>query len=436
MIGGIVTFQIVEGVLSEITVVGAERLAPSYIEDRIRLSAGPPLNVNPLQERLRLLLEDPLIERIDAELGPGVQPGEAELTVTVVETPAFSMIVGVDNYRVPSVGAEELQGQFVLRDLAGQGETVVINPSKTAGLTQIDILGEVPITVHDTRLLGHMEYGDSQVIEGDFSSLGIEGETFEVNFGLRHPVYRTPGQELALSLTFNWRRSLTFLDGERFSFSPGVDDGKSVVSVIRGAIDWLERSQNRVIAARSTFSGGVDVLGATTNPGSIPDGRFFSWLGQAQMVQRIDPYDLRLVVRGEAQLTPDRLLPLEKCAIGGIDTVRGYRKDFLVRDNCWAASAELRIPVFNFTVPSVPSGQEDGRVDFAPFFDAGQAWDTDIDLPGPKTLMSVGAGLRWAPMQGVLATLYYGYRIKDVDEPDDSDLQDHGILFSLEIAVF
>jgi hemolysin activation/secretion protein len=218
-----------------------------------------------------------------------------------------------------------------------------------------------------------------------------------------------------------------------------VDDGKSVVSVFRGAVDWVDRSPEQVLALRSTFSYGADLFGATINPSGVSDGEFFHWIGQAQWVRRFDfgeVKNVRLVARGEAQLTDDRLLPLEKFAIGGADTVRGYRENFLVRDNGWDASLEVRIPVFDLSIPGIPTELEDGRVDIAPFFDIGQSWDSDVSNPSPKTISSIGLGLRWAPVQGVLASLYYGYALRDVDDPDDTDLQDDGIHFSIRASFF
>jgi hemolysin activation/secretion protein len=173
----------------------------------------------------------------------------------------------------------------------------------------------------------------------------------------------------------------------------------------------------------------------------VPDGEFISWLGQAQYVRRLDlgdivPSDVRLVLRAEAQLTDDRLLPLEKFAIGGADSVRGFREDLLVRDNGWAASAEVRVPVLELSLPFVPADLQDGRIEIAPFVDVGQSWNTDIDDPSPKTIASVGIGLRWAPVRGVLASLYWAHALRDIDDPADRDLQDDGIHFSIRLTAF
>ncbi len=439
VVEGSITYRIVEGELSNIVIVGNERLSDNYVRDRIMLDAGPPLEVNRLQERLRILLDDPLIERVDAELGPGLHPGESELTVRVQETSPIQINLSIDNGRSPSVGAVEGRSQLVMRNWTGLGEIAAVSLGKTDGLRDIEAQIAVPITPWDTTAGFRLEDTVSEIVEQPFNAIDVESESRDYEFTLRQPLYQAPGRELAASLSFARRESETFLLGQPFSFAAGVQDGKSVVSVFRGSADWVDRSPEQVVALRSTFSYGADIFGATINPSGVPDGEFFHWIGQAQWVRRFDfgeVKNLRVVARGEAQLTDDRLLPLEKFAIGGADTVRGYRENFLVRDNGWDASLEVRIPVFDLSIPGLPADLEDGRVEIAPFFDIGQSWDNDVSNPSPKTISSIGLGLRWAPIQGVLASLYYGYALRDVDDPDDTDLQDDGIHFSIRASFF
>lgn len=439
VVDGRVVYEIVEGKLSDITIVGNKRLSSSYVRDKLARDAGPPLDVARLQRRLRILLDDPLIERIDAELGPGVQPGDGELTVRVQETSPIQINFSVDNGRSPSVGAIEGRSQLVIRNWTGLGEIGSFTFGKTEGLRDIEGSIGFPVTPWDTRLILRIEDTKSEIVEEPFNQIDVESKSRDYEATLRQPLYQAPGQELAVSLTYARRESETFLLGQPFSFSEGADDGRSVVSVFRGIVGWVDRSPDQVIALRSTFSLGTDTFGATDNPSGIPDGEFFHWIGQAQWVRRFEVLGLdsiRAVVRGEAQLTDDRLLPLEKFSIGGADTVRGYRENLLVRDNGWDASLEFRVPVFELSIPGLPSDLQDGRVDIAPFFDAGQSWNNEIDDPSPKTIASVGIGLRWAPIRGMLASLYWGYALRDVQDPVDSDLQDDGIHFAIRASLF
>ncbi|MDQ3960621.1 MAG: hypothetical protein M3255_10240 [Pseudomonadota bacterium] len=97
-----------------------------------------------------------------------------------------------------------------------------------------------------------------------------------------HLFYRTPQRQLLGELIFERRSSETFLLGQPFSFSPGVRNGESEVTVLRLVQEWVDRRPNQVLAARSIFSVGLDALGVTTSPRDLPDGQFFTWLGQFQ----------------------------------------------------------------------------------------------------------------------------------------------------------
>src|SRR5215510_12094891 len=94
---GVVTLHIIEGELSQIEVTGNTRLRASYIQNRLALDAGPPVNLNALQRRLQLLQQDPLIQQLNAELIPGVRPGDSELHVRVDERRPYSVWMGFNN---------------------------------------------------------------------------------------------------------------------------------------------------------------------------------------------------------------------------------------------------------------------------------------------------------------------------------------------------
>ena len=58
---GVIQIHIIEGVLSRIDVEGTNWFRTGYLSDRLARGAGPPLKVEPLQERLQLLQRDPRI---------------------------------------------------------------------------------------------------------------------------------------------------------------------------------------------------------------------------------------------------------------------------------------------------------------------------------------------------------------------------------------
>ena len=192
--------------------------------------------------------------------------------------------------------------------------------------------------------------------------------------------------------------------------------------------DWTQRSSTQIISAESSLRFGLPVLGATINSGSIPDGRFFSWIGQFQVVESLGN-GIITIARVGGQLTPNSLLPLEQFSIGGIDTIRGYRTDQRVGDNGAIAQVEVRFPLVN-------KPESIGVIQIGPFFDVGRVWNNGTaTIENPRTLVSTGLGLHWNISDYFSATLNYGIRLNPVTRLGD-DLQDNGVTFSLYLKPF
>jgi hemolysin activation/secretion protein len=437
VVDGVLIVRIIEGRLDEVTVRGLAMLRPSFVEGRIRSSAEPALNVQALQTELQLLLADPTIDRLDARLSPGEERGESRLEVDVVEAPRFTGALRFDNDRSPSVG--ELQGEVevVARSVLGFSDPLFARFAVTEGLLNPAVGYSVPLTSDDLRLRFYGEYNDAEVVEEPFDPLDIESESWTAEVGLRYPVIRTLDREVGLGVDFARRHSRTTILGDPF---PVTRDGESDVTAFRFVGDGLDRGEDQVIALRSTFSLGIDALGATDDNEGFPDsGQFFAWLGQAQYARRFGDRGDQVILRSDLQLAADPLLPLEQIAIGGLESVRGYRRNEIVRDNGVVASIEGRIPLLELPIPGLTGPNDSPLLQFAPFADIGHGWDDgdrgDAEADA-ETLSSVGIGLIWTPSARIAARFYYGYALNEVSDPQDESLQDEGIHFELRVIPF
>jgi hemolysin activation/secretion protein len=183
------------------------------------------------------------------------------------------------------------------------------------------------------------------------------------------------------------------------------------------------------IIGNDDFVFGVDVFEATVNESPIPDGRFFSWLGQVQRVQLVDENNL-IIVRGDLQLTANSLLPAEQFVIGGAKSVRGYRQNMRTGDSGFRFSIEDRI-----TLKRNSAG--DPTLQISPFFEMGSVWnqiDNPNKLPRQTFLVSTGFGFIWEPFLGVNGLslrLDYGFPLVDFRDRGDN-IQDDGIYFNLD----
>ena len=421
---GTVTLQVVEGEVEDITVTGLRHLQESYVRDRLSLSTTTPLNQQDLEERLQLLQLDPFINQINAELTAGSAPGRNRLQVDINEPSPWLASIGTNNYRSPSIGSIELKATVGRNNLIGIGDRLSTAYGFTEGLDIWNVDVSVPINPREGRISFGFNSSNSQIITDEFEELDIESETRSYSFNFRQPLERSPNSEFALGLGLDVRRRQTFiLDDEPFSFSEGAEDGETNATVLRFSQDWLKRSPNRVLAARSQFSVGLDAFDATVND-TGPDARFFSWIGQFQWVRQISQRHL-IIGRISTQLTPDSLLSLEQFSIGGVDTVRGYSQNELVADNGVLASVEARIPLT----------RNPQRLQLTPFIDAGTVWNNRTPDPENTTLVGIGLGLRWLIRPDVVAELDYGIPLISVDNDSDS-LQADGLYFSLRYQPF
>lgn len=425
----VVKIQIVEGGLQEIRVTGTRRLNSSYVRQRLAIATEAPLNRNRLLEALQLLQLDPLIESIRAELQPGVRPNASVLEVRVQEADSFNTEIFLDNERSPSVGSFRRGVRVREGNLSGLGDAVELYYANTNGSNDYNLNYLVPINARNGTLGLTARYTDTEIIEPPFDRLDIEGKSLYFDLTFRQPLIQRPTQELALGLTASYQRSQTFLLGEEFPLALGADEeGRTVVPAIRFFQDYVQRSPRQVIAVRSQFSLGVDVLGATVNE-DASDSRFLAWRGQAQYVRLLAPETL-LIFRSDIQLATDSLLSLEQIGIGGARSVRGYRQDLLLTDNGAIASAEARIPLIR-----VP--QFRGLLQATPFIDFGVGWNHGDERPNPdsNTLLGVGAGLLWQMGDNFSARIDYGIPLINIDSSNRT-LQEKGIHFSIRYSPF
>jgi hemolysin activation/secretion protein len=322
------------------------------------------------------------------------------------------------------------------QNLTGHGDVMSVTYGRSQGIDlQLDASYTLPLTARDLTLNLQYRRFDFTVIEEPFAPLDVQSRSEVFSVTLRQPFYRTLLREFAVSLTADHLYNATFLLGEPFQFSPGATRGQSTVSALRGTLEWTDRTVDQVLALRSRISGGVDALGATIHDtDDVPDGRFVAWLGQFQLARRFSDWGLQGLARLDVQLASAPLLPLEQIAVGGRYSVRGYRENQLVRDNAVIGSVEGRVPV-------VRSVSWADVVELASFVDAGTGWNTRLATPDPRTLYSIGLGVRWAltlttplPLRSEFE-LYWGVPLNHV-KTQGGNLQDHGLHLQFVVTAF
>jgi hemolysin activation/secretion protein len=440
--GGVVVLQVIEGKLTDIDVSGTEAFHELYFERRLAWAARAPVNVFKIEQALQILQKDPLIERVSANLLPANERGESRIELVVDEALGARLDVAASNHRPPSIG--EFAGEFFgeISNIYGIGDRFSIDYTIAEGLHDYDISYRIPVNRFDTLLTVRYRESRGKVVFDEFDALGIRSKSQTWSVGIEQPLYRDFSREIRIGLIGDLRKSETEILDKKFctisgQTSPGTLGSQDPFSTF-GRLDCQPRvfalrtfqqmtasGQNSAFAIRSTFTYGVDALGATRNPNTVADGRFYAWLGQAQFIYRLPSslLETQIVGRVDTQISTDALLSIEKFSIGGSRTVRGYRENQLVRDNGVAASLEARIPVFR-------SSHARFDLAFVPFVDFGRAWDEKG--PGkqdPDTIASIGAGIQFRLYEALSGEFFYGGRLTGSPGDDGDGLQRRGMYF-------
>jgi hemolysin activation/secretion protein len=443
VVDGVVTVEIIEGKLAHINVEGARWFRSSYLSDRLSLGARTPVLLAPLQEQLQLLQQDRRIERINAELRPGEQRGESVLNVRVADKNPFHALIEVNNYQTPIVGPVRGTGTVIHDNVTGRGDPLSISYSQSSGAFPIvDVSYALPMNRYGTTFSPYYRRYDFKLVEDPFDPLDLNTNTEIIGMSLRQPIYRTVTDEVALTLIGEHLFTQSFIfDDVPFNVFPGAQNGAATISALRIAQEWTHRTIDTVLAVRSRFSIGVDVLGATINSQpDKPDGQYFAWLGQVQTIKQFGErlFDMQLLGRMDLQLTTSPLFPLDQVALGGRYTVRGYREVTILRDNAFIASFESRFPL-------IRRRSGDPIVQLAPFVDVAHGWSLGENRPAaiqpftdfPDTLASVGVGLRWniLPQGRAVFEVYWGQKLRHVSRIGNT-AQDYGVHAGLVVNLF
>jgi hemolysin activation/secretion protein len=428
---GILTVQVIEGKLTEINLEGTNWFRPSYFKNRIETAVGPPLNVNSLQDRLQLLQADPRIQRMNAELRPGLGRGESLLNLRVTEANPLKAWLEFNNFQSPLVGAEQGFITLAHRNLFGLGDQLSLQYGRSAGVNPIlNFRYAIPVNRYDTTVALQYRRFNFAVKESPFDVLDIENNAQIFGISVRQPVYRKVDRELALSLTAEHEQNESFLGGHPQELVLGSPNGIFKVTALRFGQEYSQRSPNQVISLLSRLSVGVGINATANADPNLPDARFFSWLGEAQYLRQLPFWRSQLFSRGLIQLSNDHLFPLEQIAVGGRYSVRGYREFTLIRDNAAIGTIELRVPVY-----TTKAGID--TLFIVPFFDIGHGWDTTVPTPDtpPKTLASLGLGAIWNFWRGSRFEIYWGKQLNHFDT-NRGNLQDHGVHLQLVVEAF
>lgn len=408
---GIVRMQVIDGSVTSIDVTGTSSFSEDYFRSRLKIASASPFNLSNLRDMLQLLNQDPQVKSIKADLAAGARPGESRLSVKVSEGRPWSVYLSSTNDTPPATGSYRGEIGLSYRNAIGYGDLFSARFSGAEGGYDLSTSALIPVTPHDTTLEAFYHLSEYRVIDPLFKKLDIRSESETIGGKISHPFVKNIWREVRPFLICEHKQGMNYLLGQGFSFSQNEVDGFSELNAGRLGIEWLERSASSLILATATASFSAD------------SAEFLSFNSRVIWMQRTGWRDTRFVLRGDAQMADNSLPHMEKFALGGMNSVRGFRKNVLLSDNAAGGSLEYFFPLL-----SDAAGGE--LLTLSAFFDYGRGWDcSESNLSrSDQQVAGTGVGLKFSWM-GATADISFAFPVLKPDNHQSEELQDRGFHF-------
>jgi hemolysin activation/secretion protein len=195
------------------------------------------------------------------------------------------------------------------------------------------------------------------------------------------------------------------------------------------AIEWTQQAFAGVTTAKASVNHGFAILGATRrgDPRATRGGEgaeFTFFVLEASREQTLTSW-ATLVADMYLQAATQSLLAPDSCVYGGRDYGRAFDNEALFGDNCFLASAELRLS---------PKALDFGAASLEPYFYADGGAMKQVGIPDPAQVvragrMSAGGGLRMALGKSVSAQIEFTQALRR-SEPAGAN-RERGLYFQI-----
>jgi len=380
--GGVLTITINEGMLEGIEVKGNEKTKTHVITREMKLKPNQPFNVKDAKRSMQKVYNLGYFEDVNMKLNPGKEPNAIVLETTVVEqkTGRFSIGGGYSK-------SDGMIGIIELGDdnFRGTGDKVKFHWEfgGSASNKNYEISYNRPWLDDKQTSLGFSfydmtnEYTDYDDDGNETASYDKRRKGFDITLG------RPQGEYVQNYITLkqrkdeyvewvsgdNYETDQEYIDENYLENNFGTTRSISLMRVYDSRDNVFSPTEGNRVALTAEFAG--KALGGDFNYNKYTaETRNYLKVGHAQVV----------ALRGTVGYADGKMPDSGRFAVGGSDTLRGYRDDQFKGNKMLAATAEYRFPIAK-------------KVEGVAFTDVGKAW-TGEGYKLNDLEASVGVGIR------------------------------------------
>ena len=371
----------------------------------------------------------------------------ADLELTVNEAFPFHAIWEINNYGMEEI--EEWQTSLTLQylNLTKHDDVLTVSPSISFNGELMSFAASYLLPHHwwkggNTTLYGGWSYLDTDNV---VPRLDLEGVGWFI--GLQHSEYLVENKNhlLMASAGILWR----YIEDQYTAYGHSLNKRDVSVMPVSLALSYTRRTPD-ALGGRN-FATLQPVICAATAGDNLDEmwtnaddnywilrwqlARLQPLFGWYDTSKKKDLHQWTLFSKLEGQITSDVLIPTEKLALGGYNTIRGYHSRGYLGDSGVYGTFELRTPILVDACASLFSDREGkspfDRIQGVLFTDYGYTRYNDLPrgYDDDEWLWSVGFGLRSAMTKYCQARLDIGIPCHDGNNEDDNDVE---VYFSVQ----
>ena len=416
--GGVLKVELMEAHIGNLTVEGNKYNLEWYIRSQIGSEDGDLLNLQSLQNDLKIFNQNARSVMLRAELKPGEKYGTTDVKVKAQEISPYHLSASFDNFGRDTTGVHRGGVVASADTLIGFQDrlSVAANVSRSSFNPYIDY--SVPVNRYGTRAGVSYMYGKSKVTSGEYRDFDLIAKTHTVSGYVTHPLINNAKTKLNFNTSLNMKFSNSRVSGMEYSdyddyyaavglggnynFSKSMFYGSSYLS--HGIIkDRIRHQQERFTKINA-------------------DGYYIHYL----------PWGIIGTIKAGGQYSPDNIAYVEQYQIGGISSVRGYSEGLLMAPSSYYTSLEMLFPIpflpEEIDVPFTKSGDKfrlRDSVKFAAFVDHGGIFPHRGKIHNTNFLLSEGFGVRVALNKYLSARFYVAYPMINRETYHEADTTFH-----------
>jgi len=411
--GGVVEFVVVEGRIGNVTIEGNRWYSERVLKRAIHLTQNEVLSFPELQSSLSYLNEQPDI-KARASLKPGVEKDTTDIVFDIKDKFPLHINTDINNLGTDNTGITRWGVGLTHNNLLGQMDKLATRFQLGSGAWALGTQYSVPVGPYRTQV--GFSHSHSRIhLGGDFKALNVRGKASTYGLEILQPVKLVSFLKTTLNLGFDAKSIENRILGSKAGRDElrVLNSGFNVEQSDRWGRTYFPHSFHFGFAGFMGASDKVDSGATRTGTG----GQFFAYRTSLIRYQRL-PVGMMLTLRGNAQLSPDRLAPSEQLRLGGAFSVRGYSEGDYLADYGAFLTNELSIPSYFFPedwqlpYSSMPLRQQ---IQAIGFFDFG-AGALRKPLNGErddKTLAGAGAGIKIHFFDRIYGRIQWAARLGD-----------------------